>query len=722
MNELNDLCRKYFSSKSENDALTILRYLRHIKMNDIIVFLTPFFMELYPFFVDFKDELALSAYSSGDHNLAYNVLQDKLSNRGLSQEQTDIILFNQHFSIDSVSDSKIFYNGDKVKRILNRTSRPIPLITLSITTCKRFDLFEQTINSVLNCFDTDLIDYWFCVDDNSSEEDRIKMKTLYPFFEFYWKNPSEKGHPQSMNIIRNYIKTPYYFHLEDDWKFFTPMRYLYYALEVLQQNPRYGQCLFNKNYAEIESDIDVKGGLFMTTHSGFRYYIHEFVNNSEELDKWIVKYGNCKSSNYWPHFSFRPSLIRTSVIKNIGEFDTIKSHFEMDYAYKYISQGYLSTFFEGIYSIHIGRLTSQRNDNTKLNAYQLNDEIQFYGKEDKFSNNFKNENIKTFVVNLDRRPDRWKKFTENKELDFLNYQRYSAVDGEKLISTPQLQQIFENNDYNMRRGMVGCFMSHIVLYTQLINSNDEVYLILEDDLEVTKDFKMKFEHLLSLLKQKEWDFCFIGHHVRNTQELEWFDKDSIPTIEKYNTYKSFTKSLGGTTAYLISKSGAKNYLDFLNSTGCTNGADTCIQKSADKLNVYYCCPNLILSECFRGQDNIDSNIQYDYSSLSKSVKERFQDEIEYYIENNISLQEISDVEELLSIYNHYQDDYPIAFFLKIDKSQIDYLLKSINSYPFYFIADSFVFILKNEVNINRYYHRFKKLGSYNVDDAIKYMI
>jgi len=718
MNELNDICKKYFDSKAENDALTILRYLRHIHMNDVIVYLAPFFIELYPFFIDFKDELALSAYSIGNHNVAFDVLQDKLSNRGLSQQQTDIILFNQHFSIDHVADRYTYYDEDKIQEIINRNPKAIPLITLTITTCKRFDLFEKTINSVINCFDINLIDKWFCVDDNSSEEDREKMKSLYPFFEFYWKNTSEKGHPQSMNIIRNHIKTPYYFHLEDDWKFFTPMKYLHYALEVLQQNPRYGQCLFNKNYAEIETDIDVKGGLYMTTHSGFRYYIHEFVHNSQELDKWVAKYGHCKSSNYWPHFSFRPSLVRTSVIKNIGEFDIIKSHFEMDYAYKYTSHGYISTFFEGIYSLHIGRLTSERNDNTKLNAYQLNDEIQFYGKEDK---KVLSSSIKTFVVNLDRRPDRWEKFIKNnKELDFLNYKRFSGIDGEKMKSTPQLQQIFENNDYNMRKGMVGCFMSHIVLYTQLINSNDEIYLILEDDLEVTNDFKKKFEDLCELLKQKEWDFCFIGHHVRNTQELEWFNKESMPTIEKYDTYKSLVKSLGGTTAYLISKNGAKKYLDFLDSTGCTNGADTCIQKSADKLNVYYCCPNLIFSECFRGQDNIDSNIQYDYSSLSKTVDERLKDEIDYYNENKVPIQEITNVNDILSICNQPQDNNnPIAFYAKIDKTHIDLVRKSI--YNTYFIAESVAFIVKNGSNINLYYHRFKKLGFYNVEDAVQYV-
>ena len=75
-------------------------------------------------------------------------------------------------------------------------------IFLSITTCKRLDLFQQTINSLLNhCLDISLVDYWYCVDDNSSMEDRIKMKKLYPWIEFYDKTESEKAHRKSMNLI-----------------------------------------------------------------------------------------------------------------------------------------------------------------------------------------------------------------------------------------------------------------------------------------------------------------------------------------------------------------------------------------------------------------------------------------------------------------------------------------------------------------------------------------
>ena len=58
-------------------------------------------------------------------------------------------------------------------------------LTFTITTCKRFNLFQQTMDMfILNCQDVHTISEWLCVDDNSSQEDRSKMQSLYPFFKF----------------------------------------------------------------------------------------------------------------------------------------------------------------------------------------------------------------------------------------------------------------------------------------------------------------------------------------------------------------------------------------------------------------------------------------------------------------------------------------------------------------------------------------------------------
>jgi GR25 family glycosyltransferase involved in LPS biosynthesis len=546
-----------------------------------------------------------------------------------------------------------------------------------------------------------------------------------------------------MNIIKKLVKTPYIFHTEDDWKFFVKRAYIADSLDVLDHEKRLGQCLFNKNYAEIESDIDIKGGFFKVSNSGIRYFIHEFVTQ-DKMAEWVSSRGGCKSSSYWPNFSFRCSVIRKSVLDDVGDFNESVSHFEMDYAGRYTNKGYQSAFFENIHALHIGRLTSEIHDETKLNAYILNEQKQFSGKEEALKeeqrkieeqtkkkeievqqstlpkpSNILNPDpkIKTVVLNLDRRPDRWETFEKFAvEAKFLNYERFPAVDGTKLVSTPQLQKIFDGNDYRMRIGLVGCSLSHFKMYTDLINNDEyDSYLIFEDDIEFTPDFEYKFNHLLKQLKTVEWDLVFVGHHTRDPNNKEVLSKDKLSTIEKWDKYKSFTQSLGGTTGYLISKKGAEKFLDFVNSYTMINSIDTMLQNSANTLKVYYTNPHLIFSECFRG-DQIDSDIQYDYSTLYSDLDERVKEEIEYY-KNDITL--LSNFEEAKN-YCINKDNTKKCYY-KDYSENIDTLQK-LSTHPCYKFEEynndhKILFIIPGG-DEGRYFHIFKKNGKYDVSDTL----
>ena len=401
----------------------------------------------------------------------------------------------------------------------------------------------------------------------------------------------------------------------------------------------------------------------------------------------------------------------------------------MDYAHRYINRGLVSAFLEGIYCLHTGRLTSQREDLTKLNAYALNNECQFTGKEEQIQKmkttiitNLVPSKIKTFIVNLDDRKDRWENFetSNGQQLEFLKYQRFSAVDGKKLVSTCQLQQIFENNDYQMRRGMVGCFMSHVKLYCDLINeSGTDSYLILEDDIELTNDFEQKYNALVEQLSQESnWAFCFLGHHIRDLSLQDIYsNKTQTPKIDKINTYKSFILSLGGTTGYLISKRGAKDFLDFLDSTGATNGIDTCIQKCANNLNVYYPTPHLIFSECCRndGSDKkIDSDIQFDYSLLEKTIEDRIADEIKFYQEENKVLIHIYEFDNVTKYITKANITHP-SYYKDDDLGRIKQIQET-SIHPYYMVGKNCIFIVPQKMR--RYVHRYKIDDVYSVEDAI----
>ena len=240
-------------------------------------------------------------------------------------------------------------------------------VMFTMTTCKRYDLFQQTIHSIKrNWKDVDQIDYFFCVDDNSSMEDRANMQLHYPFFDYYMKTPEERGHRESMNIIWNKLKTvqpTYWIHMEDDWVFIKEEQYVTKSIHWLEkyENQHIHQLVFNREYGLMMEDMQRVGGRLL--ESGL--WLHE---------QKPVQGRNCA---YWPHYSLQPSMVRTSIILELGDYTSPNTLFERDYANKYAAKGYQTMFFNFIYSIHIGK---QHWEMDGKNAYALNNVQQLNTK------------------------------------------------------------------------------------------------------------------------------------------------------------------------------------------------------------------------------------------------------------------------------------------------------------------------------------------------------
>ena len=465
-------------------------------------------------------------------------------------------------------------------------------IFISFTTCKRIELFKETVFSMLNHWnDIDNIDFWFCVDDNSSNNDRIEMKTLFPWIQFYMKTIEEKGHLQSMNIIYNKLKElnpTYWIHMEDDFIFHTKMNYINNAISALNSNycidNNVKQILFNKNYGEIINNYNSKGHI---ENNDFKEIVlHKHCNGD-------FNYMNC---HYWPHYSFRPSVIDVKTILELGNFDSNNTFFELDYAKKWEKSGYTSAFFNRITCRHIGRLTSDRNTKVVKNAYDLNNEEQFYKK-------YNSKNI-IKIVNLERREDR-KEETNRKLLEAGfkrdDYDFIKAVDGNKLEPTTKLKQLFLNNDFGNRRGVIGCALSHYNLWNQLLNDLDnEYYIIMEDDFTLCKNFKQQFKMLETNNAFLKREFLFLGYSM--------FEKNRQTHFQVYNIETQLIK------VEPLNKDGAKILIDYIQKNGIKHGIDYLI-KIIPNLQSYECQPQLTFSEWNENGKKIDSDIQFEYVSI-----------------------------------------------------------------------------------------------------------
>lgn len=296
--------------------------------------------------------------------------------------------------IEYIKDEYIFYNQKKINMLYEKSKLPEFLknknhLIFTVTTCKRFDLFEKTINSLINCTkDIDLIDEWLCVDDNSSEEDRTLMKEKYPFFTYIFKTPEEKGHSKSMNMIRDYViqsEYKYSLHMEDDWHSVVEMDYIKPCIQIIEENANkvgvgIKQVVQNRQYVQLirPRDIDLKGGFQRYLSNDYRYILHEFYpKGSEEETQFWKRINGGFSASYWPHYSLNPSIMDNDVYKCLGSYNENVRHFEMEYASRYTNAGFKTAFLDNITRLHIGKLIGEEG---KKNAYELNELVQFSAK------------------------------------------------------------------------------------------------------------------------------------------------------------------------------------------------------------------------------------------------------------------------------------------------------------------------------------------------------
>ena len=478
-------------------------------------------------------------------------------------------------------------------------------IVLTLTSCKRLDLFTETVNSILNHWtDADQIDYWFCVDDNSSKEDRAKMKKMYPWINFYHKTSAEKGHRESMNIIWNMLKDTkpkYWIHMEDDFLFYIKNDYVTKSIKFLESQTDIKQVLFNRLYAETINDLDMRG----STPIAPGFVVQEYKNGA-------FPYKNC---HYWPHYSFRPSMTVVSAILGIGNYDSPNTFFEMDYAKKWVNAGYKSAFFDMICCRHIGRLTSEIKNKTVKNAYELNNTNQFSASK------------AMKVVNLKRRADRREAMTEEfKKANFSDYVFIEAVDGKDLSPTNDLKKLFEGNDFGNRIGVIGCALTHYNLWKMLLAGREDYFIIFEDDVKLSPNFTTKLEAIKDAMKA--CDYLHLGYHMTSKNRKLHEDVYTKDTGKLTVTTLKKELYIGGTFAYSINKNGARILVDYIEKNGIKHGIDYVV-KICNPLKNMEIQPQIAFSEWYEvpGQ-KVDTDIQTERASLD--FKNIVEEEFEFF--------------------------------------------------------------------------------------------
>jgi GR25 family glycosyltransferase involved in LPS biosynthesis len=248
--------------------------------------------------------------------------------------------------------------------------------------------------------------------------------------------------------------------------------------------------------------------------------------------------------------------------------------------------------------------------------------------------------FKIYCINLDRSVDRKqnivKQFNNLTEIDL---QFVSAIDGNMLLEEKKenIQNLYNKSNFNkkpklLNKSEIGCLMSHIVCYNNIIMNNDDLALIIEDDILLTEVFFHNYVNLFNKVKSN--DLLIIGGdtgigYFYNESTWQGLNNFKIRFLER--KYLSLKLYLGypidviwGSYAYIIGKNAAQNLIK-AHQDGWIFVADRLLTQSPRfgvnllAVNMPLIYHNYMIESTIRDKHATDTNLSLRYGFI-KSVK------------------------------------------------------------------------------------------------------
>ena len=161
---------------------------------------------------------------------------------------------------------------------------------------------------------------------------------------------------------------------------------------------------------------------------------------------------------------------------------------------------------------------------------------------------------KIYLINLDKRKDRFEKFLKISEKYNFSFDRISAFDGnllldkdftycDKKISFVKNEfykhipgTFFDIENYHDRyfKGCVGCLLSHLEILKLAKKNQYKSILILEDDVVFSENFETKLENLSKNFPE-EWEMFYLsGSLIKEGKKFEYYSElESAHTTHSY---------------------------------------------------------------------------------------------------------------------------------------------------------------------------------------------
>lgn len=190
-----------------------------------------------------------------------------------------------------------------------------------------------------------------------------------------------------------------------------------------------------------------------------------------------------------------------------------------------------------------------------------------------------------YVITLKRAVERHEEIKEN--LDGLHYEFFYGADNKEF----SMEQLIQQNIYSpekakalhrynnpMKAGVVGCSLSHKMVYQDILANKYQRVLILEDDILPAENGLMQFAEIVQQLPPS-WELLYFDYNKNTTYNLPAFLKQKFYHLQKFfgalkwshtTIHNLYAKKYSGnlkiagfhdfTSAYCITKSAAEKLI------------------------------------------------------------------------------------------------------------------------------------------------------------------
>jgi GR25 family glycosyltransferase involved in LPS biosynthesis len=221
---------------------------------------------------------------------------------------------------------------------------------------------------------------------------------------------------------------------------------------------------------------------------------------------------------------------------------------------------------------------------------------------------------KTFVINLDSRPDRLESLLKAEpQLQGL-VTRVPAVHGTSLQMSSSIFKLCKNNPFQWKKSIIGCYLSHLSVWKRILEEQGNLFLILEDDVRFQKgwmeQWKMAIQDMPKDAELMYWGGVLppnkkvlplvsetVNKHWARIRPNTMFSAASLPLFH-FCAY-----------SYLLTKAGAQKLIQYVESLDGMPfpGCDHILGHAS--LKTYFTSP--LLTTCFQEEDPVYVHSQFD---------------------------------------------------------------------------------------------------------------